>query len=215
MPRRRKRVDHIFEKLAGFDPIEWGASSVSHFAKFPYFHFDSAAQAVYVEWTTGLHKRIEAEINPLIRQHLEKYDKLFPALALIFHLIDRAAGGSQNEVTEACARRAAAWCEFLEPHARRCYGLLADEGLRSAQALAKKLKEPELPQSFNPQDFTARDLRRNRWRYLSDKEAVEAALDWLENKGWLSRRTVPSGERGGRPTERYTVNPRLRHCENG
>ena len=71
----------------------------------------------------------------------ENYDKRFPPLALIFHLIDQAAGGSENAVTEGCALPAAAWCRFLEPHARRCYGLLADEGLRSAQALARKLKE--------------------------------------------------------------------------
>jgi hypothetical protein len=36
--------------------------------------------------------------------------------------------GRQPEISEANARRAAAWCDFLEQHARRCYGLLADGG---------------------------------------------------------------------------------------
>ncbi len=206
----RLRVDRIFEKLAAFAV---GASPARPGIKFPYFSFNDAAQDFYIAWTTGFHKRIQAESNPLIRQHLEKYDKLFPALALIFHMIGMALDSSQTEISEACAKRAAAWCEFLELHARRCYELLADGGLRSAQALAKKLKEPELPQSLNPLDFTARDLRRLRWRYLSDEGAVEAALDWLENKGWLSRRTIPSGERGGRPTERFTINPKVRGKE--
>ena len=57
------------------------------------------------------------------------------------------------------ALRAAAWCEYLEAHARRCYGLLKDDGLRAAQALAGKLERSALQDGF-----TARDVRRNQWR---------------------------------------------------
>jgi hypothetical protein len=82
------------------------------------------------------------------------------ALALTFHMIGMALDpGRPTEISEACARRAAAWCDFLEPHARRCCGLLADGGLRSAKSLAKKLSERELPRNFNPDDFTARDVQ--------------------------------------------------------
>ena len=204
----RERVDRIFERLADFDAEEWGASLKRHGIKFPYFFFDDAAQEVYIAWTTALHEKIEAESDPLIRQHLTKYDKLFPALALVFHMIGMALDpGRSPQISEACAKRAAAWCDFLEQHARRCYGLLADGGLRSAKSLAKKLQE-ELPRNFNPDDFTARDVRRNHWQYLNDEKAVEAALDWLENKGWLFRRDIRSS--GGRPTERYTLNPAVR-----
>jgi len=207
----RKRVDRIFERLAAFDPAEWGASPKRPSIKFPYFFFDDAAQEVYIAWTTALHKKIEAESNPLIKQHLIKYDKLFPALALVFHMIGMALDpGRQPEISEDNAKQAAAWGDFLEQHARRCYGLLADGGLRSAKSLAKKLSERELPRNFNPDDFTARDVRRNRWQYLNGEKDVEAALDWLENKGWLHRRDVHSGPMGGRPTERYTVNPAVR-----
>ena len=79
--------------------------------KFPYFFFDDAAQGFYIGWMRAFHKRIMAESNPLIRQHLEKYDKLFPALALIFHMIGMADGSTRTEISEACARRAAAWCD--------------------------------------------------------------------------------------------------------
>ena len=201
----------IFERLANFDPLAWEASQF-RFDKFPYFQFDDAAQAVFIGWSTDLHRRLEAEPNGLIRQHFDKYDKLFPALALIFHLIDRALGGSEPMVSEACALRAAAWCRFLEPHARRCYGLLADGGLRAAQALARKFKEAELPQNFDPQDFSARDIKQKGWRYLADEEAVEAALDWLENKGWLLKRTVskrsPCGGRPDRARHPQPAHPR-------
>jgi hypothetical protein len=84
--------------------------------------------------------RIPNEDEPIIRQHLAKFDKLFPAMALVFHLVDCAAHGACGPVTEEAALRAAAWCEYLEAHARRCYGLLKDNGLRAAQALAAKLE---------------------------------------------------------------------------
>jgi Protein of unknown function (DUF3987) len=127
--RARKRVDLIFDRLGAFDATTWGASPKRHGIKFPYFFFDDAAQEVYIAWITALHKKIEAESNPLIKQHLTKYDKLFPALALVFHMIGMALDtGRQPEISEANARRAAAWCDFLEQHARRCYGPLADGG---------------------------------------------------------------------------------------
>ena len=51
------------------------------------------------------------------------------SLALVFHMIGMALDpGRQPEISEANARRAAAWCDFLEQHARRCYGPLADGG---------------------------------------------------------------------------------------
>ena len=51
------------------------------------------------------------------------------------------ATGQRGAVTAQAALRAAAWCDYLEAHARRCYGLLVDDGLRSAQALADKVSQ--------------------------------------------------------------------------
>ena len=82
----------VFETLADFDPVAWGAAPADDFAKFPYFRFDDEAQAVFIEWSEDLHReRMPNEDEPIIRQHLAKFDKLFPALALIFHLVDCAA----------------------------------------------------------------------------------------------------------------------------
>jgi putative DNA primase/helicase len=131
----------VFEKLADFDPVAWGAAPADDFAKFPHFRFSDEAQAVFIEWSGDMHRtRIPNEDEPLIRQHLAKFDKLFPALALVFHLVDCAAHGVCGPVSKEAALRAAAWCEYLEAHARRCYGLLKDDGMRAAQALAAKLE---------------------------------------------------------------------------
>jgi hypothetical protein len=196
----------VFQALADFDPVSWGASPADDFHKFPHFRFDPDAQTVFIQWSADLHgQRIEREDDPMIRQHLAKYDKLCPALALIVHLVDCAATGRCGPVMRDAVLRAAAWCEYLEAHARRCYGLLKDDGLRAAQALAGKLEHGALADGFTP-----RDVRRHQWRSLITDEAVQAALDWLEDEGWLRREvTGGTGPGSGRPTYRYRMHPSL------
>ncbi len=201
----RDRAYAVFEALAQFDPEAWGAAPVDDFSKFPYFRFDEAAQKIFIEWSGDLHRnKLPMEDSPIIAQHLAKYDKLFPALALILHLVDCAADGRRGLVTAESALRAAAWCDYLEAHARRCYGLLADDGLRAAQALGDKIQRGKLQAGF-----TARDVRRNQWRSLTTDEAVQAALDWLEDEHWLRAEEVGGNGPGtGRRTFRYFINPK-------
>ena len=202
----------VFETLADFDPTTWGAAPADDFARFPCFSFDAEAQAVFIEWSGDLHRtRMPAEDEPIIRQHLAKYDKLFPALALILHLVEGAASGLRGPVDRQAALRAAAWCEFLEAHARRCYGLLKDDGLRAAQALAKKLEGGALDDGF-----TLRDVRRNQWRNLTTDDAIQAALDWLEDEDWLrGEASGGTGPGSGRRTVRYSINPAVKGARNG
>jgi len=201
----------VFERLADFDPVTWGAAPVDDFAKFPWFCFDEEAQAVFIEWSEDLHRgRLPSEEEPIIRQHLAKFDKLFPALALIFHLVEGAAHGVRGPVKKEAALRAAAWCEFLEAHARRCYGLLKDDGLRAAQALAAKLDCGALEDGF-----TLRDVRRNQWRNLTEDKAIQAALDWLEDEDWLrGEASGGTGPGSGRRTVRYGINPAVKGKRN-
>jgi hypothetical protein len=197
----------VFETLANFDPVACGASPADNFTKFPHFHFDDAAQKLFIEWSEDLHlNRIPNEGEPIIRQHLAKFDKLFPALALIFHLVDCAANGVYGPVSKEAAMRAAAWCEYLESHARRCYGLLKDDGLRAAQALAAKIERGDLEDGF-----TLRDVRRNQWRNLTTDEAIQAALDWLVDEDWVREESVGgTGPGSGRRTICYRINPAIK-----
>jgi hypothetical protein len=205
--RARDAAYAVFETLAEFDPVARGAMPPDDFAKFPHFCFDEAAQAVFIEWSADLHQeRMPNEEEPIIRQHLAKFDKLFPALALIFHLVDCAADGIRGPVSKDAALRAAAWCEYLEAHARRCYGLLKDDGLRAAQALSAKLERGALEDGF-----TLRDVRRNQWRNLTADAAIQAALDWLEDEDWLrSESTGGTGPGSGRRTVRHRINPAIK-----
>lgn len=207
----RDRAFEIFEALADIDFVEAGAAPADDFHKFPFFRFNAGAQKIFIEWSTDLHgKKIPTEDSPIIQQHLAKFDKLFPAIALIFHLVEAAYSGiGAGKVNESCALRAAAWCDYLEAHARRCYGLLADDGLRAAQALAGKITAGKLTDGF-----TAREVRRNRWRNLSSDESVHAALDWLEDEGWLRSKEVGGiGPGTGRRTFQYFINPKVNNRE--
>ncbi|PTQ79304.1 uncharacterized protein DUF3987 [Nitrosospira multiformis] len=192
----------IFETLAKFDPVAWGAAPADEFIKFPHFHFNGPAQELFIKWSTELHtKRLPAEGDSLMAQHLGKFDKLFPALALIFHLVECATTGRRGAVSKDTALRAAAWCEYLEAHARRCYGLLADTELCAAQAMAKKLLHGDLADGF-----TVRDVIRKQWSGLKTKPAIQAGLALLEEEAWLRSEDIDTG---GRPTRRYWINPRI------
>lgn len=193
-----------FETLAELDPLAWGAAPPDESGKFACFSFDDEAQGLFIEWSEDLHRtRMPNEDEPIIHQHLAKFDKLFPALALIFHLVAGATDGIRGPVNRDAALRAAAWCEFLEAHARRCYGLLKDDGLRAAQALAAKLERGALEDGF-----TLRDVRRHQWRSLTTDDAIQAAIDWLEDEDWLRAETTGgTGPGTGRRTVRYRINP--------
>ncbi len=202
----QKQVDVVFDTLTDIDPVDWGAYPKNNHNKFPYFRFDEEAQQIFINWSSRLHKeKLQREDNPIISQHLAKYDKLFPALVLIFHLVDCAIHGNRGSIKKESALRAEAWCDYLESHARRCYGLLADDGLRAAQALSTKIQNSKVSNNF-----TCREVRRNQWRYLTTDEAVRSALEWLEDEKWIQGYTTGSNGPGtGRSTTRYIINPKI------
>ncbi|MFN9108780.1 MAG: DUF3987 domain-containing protein, partial [Bacteroidota bacterium] len=104
--------------------------------------------------------------------------------------------------------RAAAWCEYLESHARRVYGLVESMPIKAATILAARVKKNALGNRF-----TARDVYRHQWSFLTDKDAAQAACEILVDAGWLHEMvTEPSfGQRG--KTE-YIVNPKLQDSGN-
>ena len=148
-----------------------------------------------------------------------------PSLALIDHLINVADGTASGPVPLRSAERAAAWCEYLESHARRIYGLVGDIGQLAAAELAKKLKArkvkdcsgkpceiqdrscEKIKECNNKDGFTIRDIYRNQWHLLTSKEAVKAACYELAEAGWLreQQREIP----GRQPTKFYLINPKI------
>lgn len=196
----REYIRDLFDRLAEFDPLQDGAAPADDFVKLPWFPFDGTAQELFIEWATDLHRnRIAAERNPLMVQHLAKFERLFCAIALILHLAEGRIGPVQID----SATRAAAWCQYLEGHARRIYALVEVAKVSAAQTLSRRLLDRKLPMD----GFTVRDVVRKGWTGLKSSLQVEAALAVLEDHHWVSSSDIT--EHIGRPTTRFFVNPRI------
>ena len=104
-----------------------------------------------------------------------------PSLALLFHLIDvmdKARIPVPSLVKT--AGMAAAWCDFLEQHARRIYELGTKADSEPARRLAERIRGGEVSGPM-----TAREVARKGWSGLDKHEDVSVALGLLEEKGWV------------------------------
>ena len=184
------------------------------------FGFDPDAQQLFVEWLAELETKVRGgEMHPALVSHLAKYRKLMPALALLFELADRAAPGSggfegfvgsysgenQNlKVSMEHARQAAAWCGYLESHARRVYSCVATAQMRAAGELADKIRRKKVGASGS---FSCREVYVNGWSGLDSPEAVRSAAEVLQDAHWIREQDGGSGPRGGVPQTAIQLTP--------
>ncbi|HLG98241.1 MAG TPA: YfjI family protein [Bryobacteraceae bacterium] len=167
------------------------------------FRFSDEAQELFYTWWPELERKICAgDLHPALTAHLAKYRSLMPSLALLFELADSEPPGASTEVSLCHAAQAAAWCDFLENHARRIYGCLVSPALHAARVLADKITKGKLAG-----EFSTRDVYRPGWEGLTTPDDARAALRILEDAGWV--RPVQDDEGEGRPSERWRVNPRI------
>jgi len=141
---------------------------------------------------------------PIIVEHLGKFRSLFPSLALIFHLIDVADGNPPGDISLEATKKAAAWCDYLESHARRIYGYVSDVGIKAAECLLTKITKGKLQD-----EFTARDIYRNQWHLLTDREIVQKAIDELIDADCIRENEIKGAIGSGRGKIIYEINPKL------
>lgn len=198
--KAKARSWEVLKALADMDILKAGAE-LPEGEQIPFFHFSSNGQAVFNQWLTELEAKLRLQDDaPIMIEHLAKYRSLMPSLALILHLIDIAGGQADGPVSQEAAEMAAAWCEYLESHARRIYGL--SEGAGAAMELAKKIQARKVADGF-----TVREIyNRKQWYLLDKKEAVQEACDELIDAGWLRMESVSTG---GRPTTMFYINPKI------
>lgn len=192
----RARAFASFDRLDKLTPDGVDARR-DQFDALPYLRLSPGGLVAFREWRTELESRLHADdLHPAMASHLSKYRKAIPALALVLHLID----GGIGSVSEAATIRALAWSEYLESHAARAYASVTNSTASAARLILKRIGEL-------PEEFTARDVYRNQWSGLADREAVRDALDMLADHGQLLAE-VP--DTGGRPSIVYRLNPRAR-----
>lgn len=200
----RDKVVGIFRTLAKMDFVSMGADQEAH--KPPYFRFCPSAQKVFIAWLTKLEASLRSNEHPIMAEHLSKYRKLIPCLALIFHLVDLASGQRPKGpgISRSALDRAIRCGKYLESHALRIYALALDPVQTAARALAAKIKTGKLCDGFSE-----RDVYKSGWANLNDHELVHAACSELEQDGWLQRIQVERSV--GRPAcPAYKINPKLK-----
>lgn len=205
----KNRAFLVIEKLAAMDFNAYGAT-LEKFEKIPCFHFAGDAQAFFISWLTALEHKVRAsDESPIMVEHLNKYRSLMPSLALIFHLIEVADAQASGAVTLRSTEMAVRWCDYLESHARRIYGLVGNGVMQAATRLARKIEAGALTDGF-----TARDVYIKQWSLLEEPSIAKGAIEHLVEAGWLRQVATSAGDssKGGRPAlPSYVINPALKN----
>lgn len=172
----------------------------------PYLRFDHEAQRRFDDWRADLEARLRAgDLHAALESHLAKYRSLVPSLALLIELAERP---DAPRVSGEALERSIRWAEYLETHGRRIYATATDGGATSARALLRKLEAGELRSPF-----ALRDVYRQHWTHLTTRDDAQAAVDLLEDLGWLRSSTEATA---GRAKTTYAAHPKtLPHAGRG
>ena len=170
------------------------------------------AQELFFAWWAELERAIRSDsLAPALASHLAKYRSLMPTIAGLFELADAAAenDGPSREalISLEHTQQAAAWTEYLAAHARRIYSCAISPELRAVRDLAAKIKNGILLDGF-----TTRSVYLRGWSGLDTPERGRAALALIEDAGWIRRDSQAPSESGGRPSERWVINPKVLHA---
>ena len=186
-------VSRLFERITRLDAAE------------PLkFRFSPDAQELFIAFLGELEGKVRSrEIHPALQAHLAKFRKLMPSLALLFELADEGV----QTVSLGHARQAAACCDYFESHARRVYSMIVSAERQGAAELGR-----HLAQGWKSSEgvFSVRDVYQNDWRGLENPDKVRLALAVLEDAGWIRSCPAESNSVGGRRSERYAINPKVR-----
>ncbi len=193
----------IYERLDEVAPA-WLGAQQDEADTLPYLSFAPDAQDLFDAWRSELEATLRdgSLDSPVLESHLAKYRSLMPSLALLFHLVDVAHHQApQPQVSIEAAILAAAWCDFLRPHAERVYAGVLDGDLHAAHALAEHIRCGDVRDGDQ-----VRSVYRRHWSTLDTPERIGDALAILERHAWLRVEERPTN---GRPSDVLIFNPDL------
>jgi putative DNA primase/helicase len=178
----KDRVFSICKKIDTMQFTEYGAQESKAFYEgqytIPFFRFSPEAQPIVHNWLNALDKKFNNGEHEIIEQHLAKYRSLMPSLVLIFHIINLADGKANRDITVDCVERAVAWCEYLESHARRIYGMVLDT---TFEAKPSPSKAEELLAWMHKQSVALNQPLKRRFIMRYSKFRSSKELDLLLN----------------------------------
>ncbi|MVM36335.1 DUF3987 domain-containing protein [Spirosoma sp. HMF4905] len=186
------------------------AYPANEYNRLPYTRFDEQAQQVFKDWLVKWETQVLPNESGLLQEHFTKYRSLVPSLALIFHVLNcesnpvEASEAPKRLVSIEAARMAIRWCEYLQSHARRIYGLLDTVSATAAKELLRHLKKGDLKDGFK-----VRDVMKKGWANLNTTASVDSALAELIDRNWL-KEVVPTPPMTGRPeAPHYLIHPQI------
>ena len=100
----------------------------------------------------------------------------------------------------------------LIQHANHCdhaAATLAEKFMQMGKNSTAKTDKTPTDADWVVNGFTARQVIRRNWKGLTNPEAVQNALEILVEDHWLWMEDVPATVYGGRPTQRYWINPKI------
>lgn len=203
----RKKAFAIFERLAHFDPLKYGARKVN---EIPVFRFAPDAQELFGDFRRELEHRVRKDDellgNEPLANHFTKYRATMPGLALAAHFAFEAAAEPEdygNRVSLRAAQIGKAWCTFLEAHARKLYAGGSGEAAYSpSETLCDAIEERRIVDGM-----ALRTIYRWHWPALDTADRLKAALAPLVAANWAR---IEASQTGGRPSEILRLHPRLR-----
>lgn len=197
----REMAYEVFRRVDRVNP-----DTVESHGGIPALRFDDGAQELFDDWRAELERRLrstEFKTAPAFESHLSKYRSLMPSLALIFHIANMA-GSVSGRIPLATAQMAAAWCEFLEQHARKVYAAELNPDLAAAHILSDKIRGGQIEDGSH-----VREIYRPQWAGLRDSETVWNGLRVLEECGHA--KVMEEGTQG-RPQEIIRIDPRAKRA---
>jgi putative DNA primase/helicase len=199
-PIQQEYVDELPNEEA--DRTAWAVFTTLYQLEERTLCFSSDAQKVFTDWykqSINIINELSAEEDQSsLVNHLTKYRKMVPALAL---LIELAEDHQATEIMEGSIARAVIWANYLITHAKRIYGI-QDKAAIIAENIVNKREK--LNATFSPSE-----IAQNNWSRLNSTEEVRLGIELLVKHNYLIKLDSTTGKKGGRPSERYRWNHQL------
>ena len=174
-------------------------------AEFMEIVFSPEAQDRFDQWLIAHETDSRSGRHPVYwESHLGKQAKLVAVACIVLHSLDESIKHSpKTEVSIGTLEKALSLQKYYEAHALRCYESICGSILEDARAILRILREKRIATRFK-----AQDSYRSGIGGFEDGARVKAALELLEDKGWLVREKVSSSGNGGRGHEFWNLHPR-------
>ncbi len=178
------RKPNYLAREAAFDlftKIDSVAASKSDYI--PAVRFSDEGQEAFEHWLANLEVRLcryEKE-SPALFAHSASYRLLMPSLSLLFSILEKPENiHAWNSVSMSAAKLAIAWCNFLEAHAKKVYGIPNDAETRAVRMMANHIESGQLRSGVK-----LKSVCDTHAQPLTPPPLIQQALFTLEGHGWL------------------------------